>query len=76
MSLQRLAAVAKEHARQYFDAHPEFEVQDFVGNGAYGLGILVRERRARGPRPPQRFVVKRALYPRGGARAKVRDNMA
>lgn len=63
MSLALLVPAAQEDARGYFDSHPDFEIQDFVGNGASGIGVLVRERRPHDQHPPQRFVVKRAIYP-------------
>ncbi|TGJ80931.1 hypothetical protein E0Z10_g7840 [Xylaria hypoxylon] len=49
--------------REYFETVPDFKFEDFVGNGAYGITVRVRQR-GFGLRRSRRLIVKRPLNDR------------
>lgn len=70
-----LAEAGNDQLRGIFVDHPLWELEKILGNGSFGIALLLRDRGARKfgqsrtkIRKPRRVVLKRPIYPGGGAR--------
>lgn len=61
--LRELVPTAKKELEDHFSRHPLYEVDRFIfiGNGAYGINVLIREKSERTIMIPRRVVLKRIL---------------
>ncbi|KAI0435973.1 hypothetical protein F4803DRAFT_557454 [Xylaria telfairii] len=73
--LQVLAGSGKDQLEGLFRDHPLWEFEKILGNGSFGIAVLLRDRGARKfgqyrakVRKPKRVVLKRPVYPGGGFR--------
>lgn len=59
--LRELVPTAKKELEDHFSRHPLYEVDRFVGNGDYGINVLIRGKSERTSMILRRVVLKRIL---------------